>query len=500
MPLIGNSATVKKGTESAFWVLLIILVVTLLQVAIPYPLDDDTAYHFSVARLIREQGALHSFPWTRFSWQLDHYADKEFLFHALFIPFTPLGFNAATRIVGIISGSVLLSAMYLVLRAEKVRYAGMWSLLPLGTTIFLYRFLQVRPHLFSIAFAIVFIWALCRQKGCILFLVALLYPLFYVAFWQIPLILSVATAGGIFLSGRSLDGKFLLLVVAGIVAGILIGIALHPNSINLLEMNRIHMVDVLFRNSWGDHVEFNMGGEVDPLGVDNWFRVLLLPTTLAIYGVVHAWLERKNDPLYPALALAMVVFAILTVRSNRFLEYFVPFSVLTFALITERRGKQYFLFVSMVFSIAFTFFGGGYLLDYIYRQSERSWQMSPQVIEKAAGLIPVGSNVFTCGWEYTGELLEELPGRNYMVAVDPTMLYKQDAALYTLWYRTLLDAPSSSAQIVRRQFFSRFVICLDHPSLHPFFNALAADVNANVLYSDGKWVMFDLGNGLQDKP
>ena len=87
------------------WKGVLLGLVTLLQLSIPYPIDDDTAYHFSVGQLIREHGILHSFPWTRFSWQFDHYADKEFLFHLLFVPFVNLGFVVASRTVGIICGT-----------------------------------------------------------------------------------------------------------------------------------------------------------------------------------------------------------------------------------------------------------------------------------------------------------------------------------------------------------------------------------------------------------
>src|SRR6185369_11674544 len=193
--------------QSFAWVALYLLIVAVIQLSIPYPLDDDTAYHFSVARLIREQGFLQGFPWTRFSWQFDHYADKELLFHLLFVPFTPLGFNAASRIVGAIGGAAILSAIYVVLRSEKVRFAGVWALLPLGTTIFLYRFSQVRPHLLSIALAILFLWAYSRKKSFLLFLLAVLYPLFYVAFWQIPLILLLAADTARFRTGGRIDWR-----------------------------------------------------------------------------------------------------------------------------------------------------------------------------------------------------------------------------------------------------------------------------------------------------
>lgn len=473
---------------TAGWIVLLILVVAAIQTAIPYPLDDDTAYHFSVARLIREHGVLYSFPWTRFSWQFDHYADKEFLFHLLFVPFTGLGYETASRIVGTIGGSTVLAVFFLILRAEKVRFAPFWSLLPLGTTIFLYRFCQVRPHLFSIALALLLVWAYCRRRLLLLFFAALFYPLFYVAFWQIPLILVMSAEGGRLLSGERCRWQPPVALVLGISAGV----ALHPNALNLLQINWIHMTDILFRNAWGKHVEFNMGEEFEPFSPADWLKNMTVPTLAMLFAVGGAWRSRREESLLPASVLAMLFFLLLTLRTNRFLEYFVPFATLSLALAAEKRGKGWLLPAFAAVSLCWTVLTGIPLLQYITSSQPRIWQMDKEVGRTIRENVPAGGAVFTCGWEYTGTLMVDVPDRNYLVALDPTLLYKRDPALYDLWYRTLKDAPTSSAEIVRRSFASRYVVCLDHPTLHPFFDALAADNGTRVLYSDGKWVLFDL--------
>jgi len=476
----------------AAWGVTFILIVAVIQLFIAYPLDDDTAYHFSVARLIREQGILYNFPWTRFSWQYDHYADKEFLFHLLFVPFTPLGFDAASRIVGVIAGAGVLTVAFLVLRAEKVRYAGIWAILPLGTTIFLYRFSQVRPHLLSIALAITFLWAYSRRRHVFLALAAFLYPLFYVAFWQIPLLLIVAAEGGRLLSGEKKFCWQLPLIVATGLAG---GLALHPNGFNLLQINWIHMADILFRNAWGNHVEFNMGEEFEPFSFLQWLEYLLPTAVMTAVAARYSWPQRKAGAGETAFVLATIIFCLLTMRTNRFLEYAVPFSVLSLALTTGRYGKKWLLPLLVSVLLIYTLATGLPLLKYLGSHDERTWQMNPRVVAQIDGLLPKDADVFTCGWEYTGSLLLNLPDRDYMVALDPTLLYKRYPEMYELWYRTMTDAPPSAADIVRRNFASRFVVCLDHPTLHPFFDALATDRGTRVLYSDGKWVLFDLGSG-----
>jgi hypothetical protein len=472
------------------WIAGFFLLVAFIQWTIPYPLDDDTAYHFSVARLIREHGILHSFPWTRFSWQFDHYADKEFLFHLLFVPFTGLGYLAASRVVGTIGGGAVISALYLILSAERVRFAGFWALLPLGTTIFLYRFTQVRPHLFSIALAMLLVWAYCRRRFVLLFVVGLLYPLWYVAFWQIPLLLVLAAEGGRLLHGERWRWQPPLVLVIGIA----VGIVLHPNSWNLLQINWIHMTDILFRNAWGHHVEFNMGEEFEPFSLAGWFSEMTVPTLAMTGAALGTWRARREDVFLPVAGLAMLLFLLLTLRTNRFLEYSVPFTFLALALTVRQTGRGWLLPLFAVLSLAWTLTSGTPMLRYLTTSQPRIWQMDKRVGQTMASQVPVGSPVFTCGWEYTGTLMVEVPDRNYLVALDPTLLYKRDPGLYDLWYRTMKDAPRTSADVVRTQFASRYVVCLDHPTLHPFFDALAADSRTRVLYSDGKWVLFDLEN------
>jgi hypothetical protein len=465
-----------------------IILVGLIQGLIPYPLDDDTAYHFAVARLIREHGILQSFPWTRFSWQFDHYADKEFLFHLLFVPFTGFGYEVASRVVGTIGGAAILTALWVILRGERVRFAGLWALLPLGTTIFLYRFCQVRPHLVSIALALLLLWAYCRRRLLLLGCVAIIYPLCYVAFWQIPLLLVLAAEGGRLLSGE----RWRWQPPAVLAAGIAVGIVLHPNSWNLLQINWIHMADILFRNAWGHHVEFNMGEEFEPFTLSVWLKEMTIPTLAMGGALLGVWRARREDGFLPVAGLALLLFLLLTLRTNRFLEYSVPLAFLTLALTARQTGRGWLLPLFAAISLVWTLLLGRPLLAYLGSSQPRIWQLDKGVARTIAGLVPVGSPVFTCGWEYTGTLMAEMPDRLYLVALDPTLLYKRNPGLYDLWYRTLKDAPANSAEVVRKNFASRYVVCLDHSTLHPFFDALAADPGARVLYSDGKWVLFDL--------
>ena len=488
---IFTAPRVREYLPVVSWVIVFIFLSTALQLFVPYPVDDDTAYHFTVGQLIRKYGILHSFPWTPFSTQFDHYADKEFFFHLLFVPLGGLGFVTAARVVGAFAGALALTALYLILRAEKVRYAGLWALLPLTCSEFVFRFALVRPHLLSITLALTVMWALARGRLRVLAAASLIYPLTYVAFWQIPLILLVAAEAARLAAGERIRWKPAVTMFAGITIGVL----LHPNTINLLRINWVHMSDILFRNAWGDNVDFSLGKEFNPYTPEEWARYFVLVVSMVVTAAVVGWRERRTSSIPLAAAFAAVIFGLLTVRSLRFTEYFVPFSVAAMALaagsIRIRRLAPSLLGVSLLYMLAV---GTGPFSIL----AAKGPYIKPDIASFFSKEIPVGSQVFTCGWDYTGNLMLALPERRFMVAADPTLFYLKDPQLYEIWHTMTVSRPLDSAEAIRRLFKSRFVVCLNYPAYWNFFDTLERDPKVKNLYADSRWVLFDLGDTAED--
>jgi hypothetical protein len=462
---------------------------TILQQFVPYPIDNDTAYHFSVSQLITKYGILYSFPWTPFSWQCDHYADKEFLFHLLFVPVGKLGFVSSARCVGIFAGALILTALYLILRSEKVRYAGVWTLLPLASSAFVFRFAQVRPHLLSITLALIVMWAAARNKLHILAMASIIYPLAYIAFWQIPLILIIAAEfARVLVGGRP---RWQPIVVCG--AGIAMGVTLHPNAYNIVRINWIHMSEILFRNAWGRKVDFNLGMEFNPYSLVEWGKFLVFTVLMTGIALVFAWKQRKKSSIPLAITIATVFFGLITLKTNRFLEYFVPFSVLSVAIASRDYGKNYFAPVMLAILLLYMFAVGTdpwKILTSIH--SNRAY-MEPSIANYFNRRIPEGAQIFTPGWDYTGNLMLILPERRFIVAADPTLFYKKDPYLYSIWRRIPLEAPIDSGEAIRKLFRARYVISLNYPAYWTFFDALSYDPKVKNLFANERWVLFDLG-------
>jgi hypothetical protein len=469
------------------WALLFLLIAGSLQYNIPYPWDNDTAYHAVVGKLIREHGILHSFPWTPFSWLADHYADKELLFHLLFVPFAALGWTTAAQIVGTFLGATLLLVFYLMLRSERVRFAGLWTLIPLTSSVlFFFRFVLVRPHLLSVTLSLLLLWAALRRKLLVLAVVSIIFPWAYVAFWQLPCLLLIAAETARLLSGERIDWKPAGVVFAGIAAGV----ATHPNAVNLLGINWTEMADLLFAHSWGRRTGIEVVGELNPYPLPAWVQGLTFNVLMTIAALIIAWRNRRKEFVSLAFALAAAGFCILTIKSARFAEYFVPFSVAAMALASRAIAWRFLPQVIIGITIAWmAWVQPNFLLNLSKRQND----MPPDIARLLQQEIPSGAQVFDIDWDYAGWLMLTLPDRRFIVALDHTFLYKKDPELYWIWYQIRHEAPAGSAEAIRRYFGARYVLGFNTPLSRNLFKRLSSEPGVRALLVSDTWTLFDLG-------
>lgn len=472
---------------AAGWATVFLAVAGLLQLLIPYPWDADTAYHVAVARLIARHGILQAFPWTPFSLLSDHYADKELLFHLLLVPLAGLPWVAAARIVGTLLGAGLLLALHLVLRAERVPRAGLWALLPLAASgAFVLRFALVRPHLAAIALALVAAWAALRERHLLLAGASFLYPLCYVA-WQTPLLLVALAELARLLSGRRPGWRPAAAALAGLAAGILV----HPNTANLLRLTWIVSARILVGTAWAHAPGFELGQEFQPFHPVEALRWLSVPLALAVAAGVLAWRRRRDDPVPLGLALAALAFGLLTLRTSRFLEYLAPFSAAAFAVAASRW--------SWARAAAAPVLAGAMVLTLLFGSSPiralgtRGDDLPPRLAAYLQEAIPAGSQVFTCEWGLTGELLLALPDRRFVVALDPVLFYLKDPERYRLWYDLPRQGPPDAAALIRERFGARYVLCTANPPWSPLLRRLTADPGVRRLLKSPLWYLYDLG-------
>jgi len=470
------------------WSFFFLLIAGAIQFHIPYPWDYDTAYHAAMGKLIRSHGILHSFPWTPFSWLFDNWADDELLFHLLFVPFSGLNWITTSQIVGTIAGAAILIVFYVLFRTERVQFAGLWALVPLACSLlFIFRFILVRPHLISISLSLIFLWAAVRGRYIILAAVSAVYPLVYIAFWQLPCLLLLAAETARLLSGRKIRWKPAAVALAGVAAGV----AVHPNALNLLKYNWIVMYYVLFKIGWLTDVGFDMGAELKPYPLAGWVQGLIIPVFSLIASALFAWRKRRNDPLSLAFFFIALGFCVLTVKSARFAEYFVPFSVAALAFSLKDVARRFLAPAVLGFSLLYTLWVGYPTLS---DMSSIENKMPPDTASALQRLVPRGAQVFTTDWFNTGLLMLALPDRLFLVTQDPIFLFLKDPELYKVWYSITHDPPPGLAGIIRHRFNSRYVIVSNPLQMTDFSYRLFTEPGVRLLLNSTQWMLFDLGS------
>jgi hypothetical protein len=493
-PAIPSTSTSRRGGALALggWAALLTGVAALLQLLTPVPWDADTGYHVAVGKLIAEHGILEAFPWTPFSWLADHYADKELLFHLLLAPLSALSWITAAKLAGTLLGGGVLVALFLVLRAESVPRPGLWALLPLAASGgFVLRFALVRPHLLSIALAVLVLSAAARGRHAVLAAACLLYPWCYIA-WHLPLVLVGLVELARALSGRRPEWKPFAVAAAALA----IGVAVHPNAANLVRFWWLVHVEILGRTAWAGRKGFELGAEFQPYAVTDLLRYAFVPALLTSVAAAIAWRRRREDEVSLAFAIAAVAFGALTLASSRFIEYFAPFAALAVALALRDRGPR---LASVALGASFLFtaaFGARPVLALGTRGDE----IPPPFIEFIRERIPPGAQVFTCDWGLTGELMIALPDRRFIVALDPVLFHANDPDLYATWYALPSAGPPDAAQVIRSRFGARYVLCAALPGSAPLFRRLAADPAVETVLASPLWYLYDLGPATIDLP
>jgi len=467
------------------WGVTYLAVAGLWQADTRVPWDADTSYHVAVAHLIREHGILHAFPWTPFSWLADHYADKELLFHLLLAPFAGLDWIACAKIVGALLGAATLFASYLILRSEGVRAAGFWALLPLtASLVYAFRFILVRPHVTSIALALLVLFAAVRRRYVLLAVTAALYPWAYVG-WYLAVVLTLVAECARLAAGERASWRPLA-VVAVALAG---GIALHPNALNLLRLSWLVDVKLLIGTAWAGRSGLELGEEFRHFTFYEWWRYLGASVLATLAALVIAWRHRRKDAGGLAFSASALAFGSLSLLTARFAEYFVPFAVLSLALAS--RHLRWRLFTAAV-ATALVLYSAAPLYDLWQGSREREELIPSELALRLQEEIPPGAQVFTCGWLTTGTMMLAMPERKFMVALDPTFFLVKDPALYELWFHIPRQPPQDVANVIRSSFGARYVMCLRERRFGEFFDRLESGPGVRTILSSRFWNVYEL--------
>lgn len=511
----------------------IAFIVFLIFQSSPYFADPDSFYHAKMALLIRDQGIIHHFPWLQLTVLGREYTDQHLLYHVLLIPFVTwlpplIGLKLAT----VFFGATLFTIIFWMFRRLHVRWPLLFVLILLCIRPFTFRVSLAKAPSTSLIFLFLGITWLFEYKFKRLFALAFLYVWYYGGF---PLLGMAAAVIGLtsWLHNRlmtkhdghrllnrvlSLVGRHLrqsrgrypnlmifLVAVAGLAAGLVFN-PYFPGNLTFYYHQLINIGVINFHNVIG------VGNEWYPYGLGDLLANGALATLLillAVIGIIFHF--RAQSKRAWALALLTVFFFVLTLKSRRYVEYYIPTAVIFSAVsISDAlRGRQWqelqqtlkrWFFgtlrgrwVAAMIGI-YLVLGVGWLVGRdFHNELGDLWQGFRVDKFQAVGAwlqqhTPAGSRIVHSDWDEFPVLFYQDAHNTYIVGLDPTFLYKANQNTYWTWVNiTLGKYTGDLGQAVGQTLQSRYVfVASGHPAMdaefqnNPEFKKIYADPEATV--------------------
>ncbi len=443
--------------------------------------ERDGYFHARIAHMLLDRGLSRTFPWTQLStWRLQ-FCDKEFLYHLGMMPFARMGSDPilGARIYASLLSLAVLGALYLLLRAQRVRWPLFFTALPLATGgLFIARLGMVRSHVLSMLLLTVGIHFLLRRNWKVLlelgFLYAWCYTMpFVLVMTAVPFVIGYWAAGG----GLDLWSP----AAAGL--GSVLGLVFHPYSPLTLEtfLTYIQVFRIGMQGMARSGLE--LGNELYPYPLSVFFDIyplilLLVPLVVAVAAFL-ALRRRKAAPETWGLVTAMLFWFGMTLASPRFVEYSVLLLAVATAFVArdawpeleplfaahrnfERGSAWLALGLLLGFhlrSLGFTLVPFGFTTFYVHYQSEAA---PPRFFKGAAAwmgehLAP-GETVINLYWDDFPDLFYDGYRQHFLWGLDPTYSFRSDKDK-TLWLERMRkrELPLDGARLVTA-FNSRYLI------------------------------------------
>jgi hypothetical protein len=494
--------------------------------ASPTLADPDAFYHAKMAMLMKEGGIIQDFPWLQATILKDFYIDHHFLYHLILVPFItwfppPIGVKIFTVIIS--SLSILL--LYWLLKKLQVKFAFLFSLLPLTCYPFLVRLSLVKATGLSLIILFLGIYFIFKHKYWGLGILSFLYVWSYGG-WPlilfIVLVYCLATAindksfGSFF---KKTNRKLLSACILGLAAGIII--------------NPYFPKNLVFY--WYQFVEIGIKNYSSQIGVGaEWYPYdlfLLIPKSILVFIVwlcSLGWIlvglgdrEKVQDKNFSrSLSLTILSFLvfILTVKSRRYSEYFIPLASLSAGvsftgLLTNINWREYRQKLKSLFDLPHSIIsfilviylavGIAALGAYIGQVSIIS---SKKVLDNAASFhsfrdaanflkekTPQGAIIFHSDWDTFPMLFYHNHHNYYLVGLDTTFMFRKNPDLYWQWYHiTNGDIRQSLAKIIKEEFNASYVLV--EKDRQDFDYNLERDKNIKKIYEDSQAKIYILEN------
>lgn len=464
--------------------------------------DGDSYFHTRAARELADHGIRRTFPQTAFSTWNGRYSDKDFLFHAILIPFQ--GGDGGEDLVGpgkraaVLMGFALLAAVAFSLRATGARFVPLWILFLFSMHAAVTgHLLAVRPHTLGVALLVLEAALLLRGS---VWGVGVLGMLHVYAHSSFPLLAALAACrvGVSWLRREAVPWRTAGAAIGGIVGGSL----LHPWFPNNLAIARQQTLEVA-RNVWSGSPAIPpelFGSELVAASTSDFLSCFSgwAPAALGL----AAWLvARRPRPLSTetlSLLAMNVVLGGLSFLSARFLAFWMPLSILLAGrlwteiaaerplrvLWSERRRE-----VALSAGILVACLGAAQVEGSVFALRDRARGLYTRSAERPAVEFlrrnaPSGELVYHNFWWDFSTLYHYRPEGRYIVALDPVFLYMHDRRRFEAMLDLYRGERRDAYAVVAETFGARWVYVGRTRRSPPFLDAVGSDRRFERVYAD----------------
>lgn len=295
----------------------------------------DALYHLRHASLYLSHSLfMQEFPWAAFSVIGRYAADIWYGFHLLLIPFTFLDgpiLQAKAAGVFLLVCSMLL--FHFTARRSRLAYPYLWPFVLLGS--FTWRLSQTRPNIVSIGLLAALFACLVNGGVWGVFLTGFAISWIHLSFFWMAMVVG----GVVFLVKARTEKTWEWRKLAALCAGLLAGWLLRPNPVGAAKILYVQLVRLMQVRSEGTPLPW--GNELYPMNPERFFSEYGLLAMLWLSGAVVSvliLLRRGKLPpqprtlLWSSLALSLPFFVITLAVSERILDLWAPFAVLSIAV------------------------------------------------------------------------------------------------------------------------------------------------------------------------
>lgn len=459
-----------------------------LQLATPNLVGNDSYFHVKYAEVMRHAG-LRGFP-PDFPWlpltilAPDRYADHHMLYHVLLTPFTLGDLRIGGKVAAAAGAFAMVWAFTWVLRRAGVPLLGL-AVLALGASSadLLFRLSMTRVQALSLLCLFLgFHWASTHRHRALAAL-ACVYAWLYDGF---PLLM--IPVGAVLLAELAAERRLRPGIVLAALAGIAVGLVVNPYFPEYLTFMWHHMGDKLVAKE-----TLRVGKEWAPYDPAGLFVNAGVAIALMAFGVAALGEGRWRDrPRAVAAGIVAAAFFALTMRSQRFVEYFAPTATLFAALaggavVAELGTNRRRLLVGVltVVLMANAIGIGSMLARGAVKTPYHRYATAAELVARTA---PPGAMLCTTDWDDFPWLYFYNVESTYLIGLDPTYLRNRFRDAYWDWVDASAGKVPRPSDIFGHRLPCAYVMSdRDHSG---FLDLAMADPGLEQVLADDRMVLF----------